>query len=135
MDLVDRNRHPARIGGGPERAVGFVAPDVGWYVERERGGVRAQLGRESERIGLVGLDRAVRADDPVLVGASPAMPGRKISQMPVSVRRRMVWRVPSQSLKSPTTLTSRALGAQTAKWTPRAPSWSITWAPSLSNRR
>ena len=45
------------------------------------------------------------------------MPGRKISQMPPS-RRRMGWRVRSHSLKSPTTVTSSALGAQTAKRTP-----------------
>jgi len=34
----------------------------------------------------------------------------------------MAWRRPSQSLKSPTTATLRALGAQTAKLTPSTPS-------------
>ena len=42
----------------------------------------------------------------------------KISQMPVSRRSRIGWRRPSQSLKSPTTVTRRAFGAQTAKCTP-----------------
>ena len=49
----------------------------------------------------------------------------KISQMPVSTRLRMGWRRPSQSLKSPTTETRCALGAQTAKCTPSTPSWCI----------
>ena len=46
----------------------------------------------------------------------------KISQMPASMRLRIGWRRPSQSLKSPTTLTRRAFGAHTAKATPSTPS-------------
>ena len=46
------------------------------------------------------------------------MPGRKISQTPVSTRLRIEWRRPSHSLNSPTTETRRARGAHTAKWTP-----------------
>ena len=42
----------------------------------------------------------------------------KSSQMPEEPRERMGWTRPSQRLKSPTTLTRRALGAQTAKCTP-----------------
>jgi hypothetical protein len=47
----------------------------------------------------------------------------------------MTWRRPSQSLKSPTTDTRRALGAQTAKCTPFVPFMLIGWAPRRSNRR
>ncbi len=39
-------------------------------------------------------------------------------------------RRPSQLLKSPTTLTLVALGAQTAKFTPSMPSMLRNWAPS-----
>ena len=56
----------------------------------------------------------------------------KISQIPVAPTFRMGWRRPSQWLKFPVTLTRFALGAQTAKWTPRNPSCSRRWAPSLS---
>ena len=56
----------------------------------------------------------------------------KISQTPVSTRLRIVWRRPSQPLKSPTTETRRAFGAHTAKCTPAAPSCSIACAPSRS---
>ena len=59
----------------------------------------------------------------------------KISQMPVSRRSRMEWRRPSQALKSPTTETRRAFGAQTAKCTPSAPSWWMRCAPILSKSR
>ena len=46
------------------------------------------------------------------------MPGAKISHKPESIRLRIGWRRPSQALKSPTTETRRACGAQTAKCTP-----------------
>ncbi len=59
----------------------------------------------------------------------------KTSQMPVGPQLRIGWRRPSQWLKLPTTLTLCALGAQTAKWTPRNPSCSRRWAPSLSKLR
>ena len=49
-------------------------------------------------------------------------PGRKISHTPHSRRRRIGWRRASQKLKSPTTLTWEAFGAQTAKLVPATPS-------------
>src|SRR3546814_2495817 len=49
---------------------------------------------------------------------------------PVPPRRRIAWRRPSQWLKSPTTDTRRAEGAQTAKCTPATPSRVIGCAPS-----
>ena len=45
-----------------------------------------------------------------------------ISQMPDAPRERIGCSRPSQPLKSPTTLTERAFGAQTAKETPAMPS-------------
>ena len=49
-------------------------------------------------------------------------PGTNSSQMPLGMCLRIGWRRPSQSLKSPMTLTPVALGAQTAKFTPSTPS-------------
>jgi hypothetical protein len=46
-----------------------------------------------------------------------------------------MWRRPSQLLKSPTTDTRRAFGAQTAKATPFTPSISRRCAPSRSQGR
>ena len=60
------------------------------------------------------------------------MPGTNSSQTPEEEKRRMMWRRPSQVLKAPTTLTRRALGAQTANSTPGTPSRTQGWAPSFS---
>ena len=54
------------------------------------------------------------------------------SQMPCAGCQRIGWTRPSQLLKLPTTLTRRALGAQTAKCTPRTPLTSAMCAPSFS---
>ena len=56
----------------------------------------------------------------------------KISHTPVAPRRRIGWRRPSQMLKSPTTETRSAFGAQTAKCTPSTPSWVISRRPAPS---
>ena len=58
--------------------------------------------------------------------------GRNSSQMPPVCIERIACRRPSQELKSPTTLTARAAGAQTANAVPFTPWCSRTWAPSLS---
>ena len=52
-------------------------------------------------------------------------------QMPAS-EECMGWAAGSQPLKSPTTDTWRALGAQTANTVPFFPSNSTRWAPSFS---
>ena len=57
------------------------------------------------------------------------------SHTPHSRRRRIGWRRPSQWLKSPTTLTRWALGAQTVKPVPATPWWLRGVAPSTSNGR
>ena len=54
------------------------------------------------------------------------------SQMPLDPSDRIGFRRPSQLLKSPTTETERALGAQTANAVPATPSCVITCAPSFS---
>jgi len=59
-------------------------------------------------------------------------PGTNSSQIPDVPSERIGCRRPSQELKSPTTETERAFGAQTAKAVPRTPSSSRTWAPSRS---
>ena len=59
----------------------------------------------------------------------------KISQIPPDPRERIGVIRPSQWLKLPMTLTRRAFGAQTQKWTPLTPSCSIRWAPSFSKLR
>ena len=53
----------------------------------------------------------------------------KISHTPHSGRNRIGWRRPSHPLKSPTTLTRRAFGAQTAKTTPETPSTILRMRP------
>ena len=61
------------------------------------------------------------------------MPGTNSSQMPDdAIRFCIACRWPSQLLKSPTTLTASALGAQTAKFTPATPSATCSCAPSFS---
>ena len=52
--------------------------------------------------------------------------------MPDAPSERIGCRRPSQPLKSPTTLTERAFGAQTANAVPATPSTSRTCAPSFS---
>ena len=54
------------------------------------------------------------------------------SQMPDGTRLCIWCTRPSQPLKSPTTLTLSALGAQTAKFTPATPSIAWSCAPSFS---
>src|SRR5262245_37502320 len=63
------------------------------------------------------------------------MPGRKISHTPLDPKERIGWQRPSQSLKSPTTLTRCALGAHTAKLVPATPSTARNCEPSFSYRR
>ena len=57
--------------------------------------------------------------------------GMKISQKPLP-RTRMGWRRPSHELKSPTTLTRWAFGANTANATPETSSRTMGCAPSFS---
>jgi hypothetical protein len=56
----------------------------------------------------------------------------KISQIPELPSERIGCSRPSQELKSPTTLTERADGAQTENAVPCTPSSSRTCAPSFS---
>jgi len=61
--------------------------------------------------------------------------GTKISQMPPGTSSRIGVTRPSHPLKSPTTLTRSAFGAQTAKCTPRVPPNVMQCDPSFSNIR
>src|SRR4029077_13287943 len=60
--------------------------------------------------------------------------GTKSSQIPEAPSERIGCRRPSHEVKSPTTETDRALGAQTANAAPAEPSILRTWAPSSSYR-
>jgi hypothetical protein len=72
-------------------AVGLVAPVDLDRMGGDAGGGGAFAG-QSKGVGLQGQHRAIRADDAELIGAATPMPGMKISQMPVSARRRITWR-------------------------------------------
>ena len=61
-------------------------------------------------------------------------PGTNSSQIPDAPSDRIGCRRPSQELKSPTTATERAFGAQTANAVPSTPSSSRTCAPRRSYR-
>ena len=67
--------------------------------------------------------------------APAATPGTNSSQIPEEPRARIGCSRPSQELKSPTTRTARALGAQTANAVPATPSTVISWAPSFCHSR
>ena len=58
-------------------------------------------------------------------------PGINISQMPEDPNPLIIWLRPSQKLKSPTTDTLLAAGAQTEKEIPLIPSTVIKLAPNL----
>src|SRR5574337_798887 len=64
-----------------------------------------------------------------LYSAPSLREGTKRSHMPLPGWFRIGWRRPSHLLKSPTTLTLLALGAQTAKQTPDTPLRVSRWAP------
>ena len=61
------------------------------------------------------------------------MPGTNSSHTPDGRRSRIGWRRPSQPLKSPTTDTRCAFGAQTAKRTPSVSSMRVGAAPRQSS--
>ena len=87
---------------------------------------------EPEGIGLEQHLAVSRPDLELVAVRRRATPGTKISQTPLTPSDRIGCARPSQPLKSPTTLTRCALGAQTAKCTPAAPPIVIGCAPSLS---
>ena len=94
---------------------------VAVQIDDLRGRARRHFGGETRR------DRTCRTPgrrgESETCRVSPrSSPGTNSSQMPLGMCFRMGWRRPSQSLKSPTTLTLVALGAQTAKFTPSTPS-------------
>src|SRR4029079_19201602 len=69
---------------------------------------------------------------PNLYFVPSSTPGTNSSQSPDAPSERIGCRRPSQELKSPTTETERAFGAQTANAVPTTPSSSRTCAPSRS---
>ena len=131
VDLVDRHRlraaaarrARARIhSSSATRSAGGARPRPSAAAAR----LRTRTGRPSAAARRPG--RGSRT-----CSASPRpTSGTNSSQMPLEPSERIGCRRPSQELKSPTTLTERADGAQTANATPVTPSISCTCAPSFS---
>ena len=122
MDLVDResaHRAPGTCGartssrGRPTGTARGPRPSRPSPAGGRRGSRRGRPSRRSPT--------AFRRCDRVLVSRPGSTPGMNRSQMPSWPRRRIGWASGSQSLKSPTTETPAALGAQTAKSVPRRP--------------
>jgi hypothetical protein len=95
----------------------------------DRGVQRRQLGGERDRVGLQ-ADDAVAAVDENLYRSPAPTPGTKSSQIPADPSERIGCTRSFQKLKSATTATERAFGAQTANAVPVTPSISRTCAPS-----
>src|SRR2546423_978784 len=72
MDLIDRYGFASMVGIAPEIAVRLIAPLMRRRQRRHRGGGRAQLGLEGERIRLERQSHPIRPDDLVFIGTSGA---------------------------------------------------------------
>ena len=131
VHLVDADRRLARIGRGALRAAAPRAAAAAAPRRRCPGRSRAEKPKGS----ALRSSSPSRRQDLELVASPAATCGAKISHTPHSRRSRIMWRRPSHWLKSPTTETRRAFGAQTAKATPRTPSISRRCAPSCSKGR
>ena len=132
MHLVDRHR-PREPAGLPARArASSRRPATG---SSERGHDRrrsAAAPRRRTRRDRSSAGCRLRASGSrTCSDARRRAAGTKISHTPLEPSARIGCTRPSQPLKSPTTLTRWALGAQTAKWTPSAPPMRSGCAPSL----
>ena len=123
MDLVDRYRLAQNVAARARFHPCGVAPGVVGERPDDGRGLGRDFGEEAVGIALILLGRHRARARNICIALPRAIPGMKISQMPPS-RRRMGWRVRSQPLKSPVTLTTSAFGAHTAKRTPSTPSHS-----------
>jgi hypothetical protein len=125
MDLVDGDGLSAVWSPGDPAAAG-----LGWrrYRRRRGGGGRGST-CQAKGSAFSGSGFAVRVEQVELVDGAGCRRGMNISHTPACWRSRIGWRRPSQLLKSPTTETRVALGAQTAKRTPAMPSMTIGCAP------
>ena len=114
MHLVDRHRRRERIAVGRRPLRGRQLRQI----EHDRGGRRPHLAGRTRRGRIsAAAARRARREFRTCICRRRAAPGTKISQNPLP-RTRMAWRRPSQPLKSPTTLTRLAFGANTANSTP-----------------
>ena len=132
VHLVDRHRHRVELLGRVAAALEprLVGPLVGGLEDDGRVG-RRHLGRLRVRVGLED-DRAVGAPDGELVALAGRHLGHEELPDPGAPERPHRVEARSQRLKSPTTLTPCAFGAQSAKAVPVTPSTSRTCAPSRS---
>ena len=121
VDLVERERLVRASwsrGGGPSSRRRASGSGPGRPPSRRSAAAprrRTRTGRTSRTPGRGGGSGTCRA-------SLRPDPGTNSSQKPLGMCFRIGWRRPSQALKSPTTLTLVALGAQTAKFTPSTPS-------------
>ena len=131
VDLVDRDRRVDLRGLAPRCQPLGVGPLVR-RLEDHRRRLRRQLGRERERIRLEPDLAGLGEDLELVVRARLRRRGGTAPRCRSSRATRIGFRRPSHELKSPTTETERALGAQTANAVPRTPWCSITCAPSFA---
>ena len=117
VHLVDRHRRGVRLARAPPLQPGLVAPAVR-RLEDDRARARRQLGAQRERVGLEARRRRPRRGSRTCSARPRSASGTKSSQTPARPSERIGCARSSQALKSPTTLTARAAGAQTAKAVP-----------------
>ncbi len=137
MHLVDRDRRVDRVGLGPRASSSRRRPSAASPMPTHDRGIGGRMFRPETRPGRPSAAAArhpVRATRTCRPSPSPR-PGMNVSHTPVAPRRRIGWRRPSQMLKSPTTDTRCAFGAQTAKCVPATPSCVIACAPSTCQSR
>src|SRR6266568_1298198 len=117
MDFVNRHWRAQRIDVG-RRRTWMRQPGL---VENDGRSFRANFRGKGKRIGLQRQMLALWADHIEFVMVARGGVGHE--QLPISdTRTRIGCRRGFQKLKSPTTLTRRALGASTTKATPSTPS-------------
>ena len=129
VHLVDRHR---RVGIVTARALPhprLVVPDMRCRIGDDGRRGRRRFGRTRQRISLERQSPTVGPDDGKLVARAGPSRGMNSSHTPAGKRSRIGFRRGSHVLKSPTTETARAFGAQTANRTPCTPSIVTTLAP------
>ena len=135
MDLVDRERAVVEVARRRAARASRASCQAWRLREDDRGGRRrhARRRRRAGRPSAVG-GPSRPGGSRTCSGCPSSTPGQKSSQTPLAPSERIWWTRPSQPLKSPTTLTERAFGAQTEKEVPATPSSSRACAPSTSRR-
>ena len=138
MDLVDRDRLAAGVGARARTSRCAASPQSWSSSARDDRGGRRAAARSAKAKGSAfsGRQRAVGADDLVLVGAARRRRrGRRSPRCRCRGAAASEWRRPSQSLKSPTTETRGRSAPRPRNGRRRRPHGRCGCAPSLSNSR